>query len=91
MDTPRHFVRLPDGSLEDTRYRYARGTKVRVIEGPHKGHVATVNSCVGQFHAGGEMVLEPGYQVTLDDDRELRSDGTGLAQTSKMVPRCQQR
>ena len=38
------------------------------MEGPYIGHVATVNSCVGQFRDCGEMVLEPGYQVTLDGD-----------------------
>ena len=62
---------IPAGCWEDTRYCYARGAKVRVTECPYEGHVATMNSCVGQVHAGGEMVLEPGYQVTLDDDRKV--------------------
>ena len=69
MEPPQHFVRRSDGRLEDTRYRYARGDRVRIMAGPYQGRFCIVESRVGQFHDEGRLVNEPAYQVTIDDGR----------------------
>lgn len=68
MEPQQHFVRRADGRLEDTRYRYAREDRVRIMAGPYLGRVGTVESRVGQFHDEGRLVNDPGYQVRLDDE-----------------------
>ena len=48
----------------DTRYKYSRGTRVRLIGGPNRGRWATVISCV--FLQGTEDV--PGYHLELAEE-----------------------
>ena len=50
-----HLKQFPNGKWMDTRYKFSRGTRVRLIDGPDLGRHATVISCV--FLQGGRMCL----------------------------------
>jgi len=60
---------MPDGRLQDTRYRFKRGDRVLVIAGPHKGRQAIVDSRDGQMQGEHGLVSMPCYNVVLDKGR----------------------
>ena len=60
---------LPDGRIQDTRYRFGRGDKVRIISGQHEGHQGTVESCVFDWSVDYPEERAPGYHFKLDDGR----------------------
>ena len=64
MPNTQYLQQLPNGKWMDTRYKYGRGTRVRLIDGPHRGRQATVDSCV--FLQGKENV--PGYHLELAEE-----------------------
>ena len=64
MTNDQYLRRLPNGKWMDTRYRFSRGTRVRLIDGPDRGRQATVDSCV--FLQGEEDV--PGYHMELAEE-----------------------
>ena len=68
---PSHYRTLPDGRVQDLRYRYRRGTAVRVLSGPHRGLTARVESATFERHS-----RRPAYHVQLSDQKwaELRWD-----------------
>lgn len=41
---PSHYRTLPDGRIQDLRYRFSRGTSIRVASGPHRGTTGTMES-----------------------------------------------
>ena len=49
MDEDYHLVQQPDGMWLDTRYRFGPGDKLRILEGPHKGRIATVTTLDAQM------------------------------------------
>ena len=46
MPETEYLKQLPNGRWMDTRYKFSRGTQVRLIDGPDRGRLATVDSCV---------------------------------------------
>ena len=64
-----YLVPMPDGRLQDTRYRFKRGDRVLVIAGPHKGSRATVDSGDGQMKGEHGLVSMPCYNVMLEVGR----------------------
>jgi hypothetical protein len=64
MTSDKHLRQLPNGKRMDTRCKFGRGTRVRIIDGPDQGRQATVDSCV--FLQGKEDV--PGYHLELADE-----------------------
>ena len=64
------IIRPPEG--DGYRPRISQNCdSVRVIGGLFEGCYGTVVSRVGQFHDEGQLVIEPGYYVTLDDGRRV--------------------
>ncbi len=63
----------------DTRYRFQRGSKVLIIDGPYQGLEGIVDSCVSL--QGTERA--PGYHVTLDDERWVTVVWNVLEETTK--------
>ena len=59
MPDTEYLQQLPNGKWMDTRYKFGRGTQVRLINGPNRGRKGTVDSCV--FLQGTEDV--PGYHL----------------------------
>lgn len=59
-----YLRQLPNGKWMDTRYKYGRRTRVRLIDGPHRRRLATVDSCV--FLQWNEDV--PGYHLELGEE-----------------------
>ena len=64
MSDTEYIQQLPNGKWMDTRYKFSRGTRVRLVNGPERGRQATVDSCV--FLQGAEDV--PGYHLELTDE-----------------------
>ena len=64
MTSDKYLLQLPNGKWMDTRYRFSRGTRVRLIDGPYRGRLAKVDSCV--FLQGTEDV--PGYHLELAEE-----------------------
>jgi hypothetical protein len=64
MPNTEHLKQLPNGKWMDTRHKFSRGTRVRLIDGTHRGRLATVDSCV--FLQGKEDV--PGYHLELAEE-----------------------
>ena len=62
-----YLVRGPDGRLNDTRFKYGRGDRVRIIRGVNGGETGTDESLLGQIMVDGRSVTEHGYHVVLDD------------------------
>ena len=62
-----YLVRGPDGRLTDTRFKYGRGDRVRIIRGVDGGTSGTVESLLGQINVDGRSVAEHGYHVVMDD------------------------
>jgi len=60
-----HLKQLPNGKWMDTRYKFSRGTRVRLIDGPDLGRHATVISCVFLQGGGGDV---PGYHLDLAEE-----------------------
>ncbi len=67
-----YLVRRPDGLLEDTRGKFKRGDRVRIVEGSFVGRTGTVESLVAQTYNGEQWVTEPGYHVVLDKEVDGR-------------------
>lgn len=63
MEPSPYLQRQPDGKWIDTRYRFARGDKVVIIEGPMKGRVGAVDSRLGQVPKDGRLVATAGYHL----------------------------
>ena len=61
---PSHYRSLRDGRIQDLRYRYSRGTPVKVVSGPHSGLTGRVESATFDRHA-----KQPGYHVQLSNQR----------------------
>ncbi|MEE9247094.1 MAG: hypothetical protein V3U79_00140 [Dehalococcoidia bacterium] len=64
MTSDQHLRQLPNGKWMDTRYKFRRGTRVQLIDGPNRGRQATVSSSV--FLQGKEDV--PGYHLELAEE-----------------------
>ena len=62
-----YFMKRPDGLWEDTRWRFGRGDRVRIISGDYAGCVGTVESIVAQMKIGDQWMTEHGYHVVLDN------------------------
>ena len=61
----------PDGKWVDTRYRFRRGTHVRVIAGTWRGQLAVIESLVAPgYHTNG-LDGGAGYRVTLDSGKSV--------------------
>ena len=61
-----YMERGPDGRITDTRLRYGRGDRIRIIRGVKGGETGTVESLVGQMVVDGRSVTMPAYHVVLD-------------------------
>ncbi len=61
---PKHYRTLPDGRVQDLRYRYRRGTPVRVVSGPHRSLTGRVESATFERHS-----RQPGYHVQLSNQK----------------------
>ena len=68
-ELPPFLQKRPDGLYEETRFKYERGTKVRIMGGPHQGMIAVVDSLIGTILEGEHWIAELGYNVLLDDGR----------------------
>ena len=67
-DLPAYLRILPDGRVQDTRYRYGRGDRVMITSGTFQDCVGTVVSIVFQRSVDYPDDWAPGYQITLDND-----------------------
>ena len=63
---PDYLIDRPDGSVLDTRLRFGRDARVRIIDGPHSGRLATVESLLGCWIKDNSPQNDPGYNVVLD-------------------------
>ena len=68
---PSHYRTLPDGRIQDLRYRYRRGTLVRVVSGPHRGLTGRVESPTFD-----RQVSQPAYHAQLSGGKwvQVRRD-----------------
>ena len=66
MDRPDYLIQRPDGSVVDTRLGFGRDARVRITQGPHAGHLATVESLLGRWIKDSSPQSAPGYNVILD-------------------------
>ena len=71
MTNDSYLQRLPDSRYVDVRYRFSRGSRVRMMSGHYKEQSGTVESRVAQMMVDGHSVTVPGYHV--------RVDGGGIA------------
>ena len=69
MATIDHYKCLPDGRIEDLRYRFARGDRVRITVGLLAGCVGTAESAVGQMMIDGYLMDVAAYHVVLDEEK----------------------
>jgi len=69
VEDQKYYKRLPGGKIEDTRYKYGRGTRVKVVSGPYVGMLAEVSSCVFIQDQSHPDANNPGYHITLEDGR----------------------
>ena len=65
----KYLRQLPDGTWLDTRFKYARGDNVRIVQGPLRGRIATVENRVAQLRIGDQLVSVPGYHLSLADGK----------------------
>ena len=72
-----YVVRGSDGLWYETRYKFGRGDRVRVLRGEFGGLTGTVESLVAQMMVDGRATNEKGYHVHLDEGRlvTVRWDG----------------
>ncbi len=72
MSGDEHYRRLPDGRIEDIRFRFASGDTVRITEGPFQGCVGMSESAVGQMMIDGYLTDIAAYHVVLDEEKHGR-------------------
>ena len=72
MSDDNHYRRLPNGRVEDLRFRFARGDRVRITEGPFEGCVGMAESAVGQMMIDGYLTDVAAYHVVLDEEMQGR-------------------
>ena len=65
MDDHGYLKLLPNGRVQDLRYRYSRGDRVRIIMGRLKGLSGLVDSRVFQDSADHLGERAPGYHIRL--------------------------
>jgi len=82
MEEPNYLVKQPDGMWLDTRYRFGPGDKLRILEGPHRGRIATVTTLGAQMQVDGRSVAVACYNTELVADGRwvtVRWDAVELA------------
>ena len=66
---PHNYLRKrADPVWVDTRYRLGPGDKVRILEDPHQGRIATVTTLGAQMRADWVLVSVACYNTTVEHD-----------------------
>ena len=66
-----YLVSGSDGHLHDTRIKYGRGDRVRVIRGVLGGLTATVENLVEPLVVDGRTITAYRYELTMDNEKRI--------------------